>query len=332
MTASFLPQVDVICRVCRAAIRVHNRRQPGGGLVAEPTRCPTCDAEIRTAPPPDTGIARGLLLAYVSARGAPSGTADDVLRRYAVTREEVDALVERAIAVDLDAWQRDRPELDALPVLRRIAGVGALALGLRAAGARVGEAYDAERRRHLEIKARRAASTDRMDTASATRRTATQLLGSRLRRALRLENLETRDPARLAWGPALIELDGGGEYVLDCDEETANLLLRPLPAGPSALRDALSRDTFRRPIVSTDAADPLRALLDHEIVAIDAASRPPDPDDPRRFVLAGLRLRLSGGLVVCVGTHLTDSLVPSVAFLLPDELDPALVFEPIATA
>jgi hypothetical protein len=332
MSPSYQPEVAVTCRVCGAAITVHNRFEPGRGLVAEPVRCPACDAEIRNAPAPDTGIARGLLLAYVAARGAPAGTADDVLRRSAVTQAEVDALVERAIAIDLDAWQRDRPELDALPVLRRLAEVGALAAGLRAAGQRVGDAYAQERRRHLAIRDRRRAEAGPDDTAGATRRAAARLLGRQLTRATRLENLASGDPARLAWGPALLETDDAAEYVVDCDEATSNLILRPLPAGPGPLREALARDTVRRPIASDAGTDPLRGLLGHEIVAIDAVSRAADADEPRRFALCGLRLHLAGGLVVCVGTHLTDSLVPSTAFLLPGELDPELVFEPIGDA
>lgn len=151
------------------------------------------------------------------------------------------------------------------------------------------------------------------------------LIGGRLRSLLRLLNGDPEDPIRLEWGPALLELDDGSFYLIDCEESKSNIIVFELPADGGSFRDMLARRPIRPPVVTLDRSDPLRFMLEAPIAQIDEVSREPEEDQLSDwYEMCGLRIHFVGGGTVIVGTELTSSMVPSTAFMLPDEVDPAL--------
>jgi len=158
-------------------------------------------------------------------------------------------------------------------------------------------------------------------------RIATGLVGRRVVRAVRLSDIEPSEPVRLEWGPALVETDDRRRYVFDCEESKSNIILFEMPSD-APLREPYRRYDVRPPIATLATDDPLRFMLDAEITSVERISRPRSEDryGAGWFEMAGVRLRFANGGAVCIGTHLTDIKIPSVAFLLPEEVAPELEY------
>ena len=95
MSPRYLPEVTVDCRVCGAPITIHNRFEPGKGVVSEPGACPTCGAIIKNRPPIDVGMAKSLVLLASGARAEKKeyGTVERFFDRYTLGEADVEALM-----------------------------------------------------------------------------------------------------------------------------------------------------------------------------------------------------------------------------------------------
>ena len=164
-----LPEVQVTCHVCGSTFAVRNRMETRAGRVqvsSEPTRCPFCDAPIKSAPVLDVGVAKSLVLTDA---GAPFekkqyGTLERFLERHCRTEQDVDTLLALADGLDYAQWEHDsreqlarapdaglRAEARLVPRLRKAAGGGQLGERLRRAAGQVKDALRAERAHHLAI-------------------------------------------------------------------------------------------------------------------------------------------------------------------------------------
>lgn len=164
------------------------------------------------------------------------------------------------------------------------------------------------------------------------RRLAGLLVGRQVAAVERLLEYPSEDEPRLEWGPAVITFADRGQLLVDCDESKSNIrLLDPIA------RAAMSWATYsgfdiREPVVVDDPDHPLCFLLQSPFARVEVVSRKPSPAPglPDAFVMCGLRLTTESGRQVCVGTHLTDLVFAQIAFLLPDEVDDTLDYEPLA--
>ncbi|RKG82000.1 hypothetical protein [Corallococcus terminator] len=167
------PSRTVTCYVCGSKFTVHQklvvtRRETV--VRPDPEACPFCDTPLKTIPPLDEGIAKGLVLtaAEFPEEKKEYGTAEDYLEEFTLTEQDVDALVELAQGLDSAEWARDNaerlqrrknPSVQAvsrfLPKLQAQVESGVLPERLRQAAEHVKEEYRARRKRHLAIFERR---------------------------------------------------------------------------------------------------------------------------------------------------------------------------------
>jgi hypothetical protein len=156
---------------------------------------------------------------------------------------------------------------------------------------------------------------------------ARELIGQQIAKVERRQIVGTDDddPPRLAWGLALLETNSHKTLLLECEESQSNVIMFEVPPDGGRFRENLSRLNLRAPIATRVATDPLRFMLESPIRQIENVSRVPGPDDrPTYFEMCGLRMTFETGDKVVVGTHLTPEMFPSMAFMLPEEVDPEL--------
>jgi hypothetical protein len=164
--------------------------------------------------------------------------------------------------------------------------------------------------------------SDQDEYLERNRALAARLAGRRLQLVDRLQDIDTDEDPRLAWGPALIESQDHLRWVVDVEESRSNVFLYE----PTKLDELLAR----RPVRHAIATGVLAPLVGDLIARVETIARPPDPWR-RGFEMCGLRLTLApSGLRVAVGTHLTTLEAPGTWFLLPDELAPELIFRELA--
>jgi hypothetical protein len=170
------------------------------------------------------------------------------------------------------------------------------------------------------------------DYLPRNRRLAAELIGRRLRSIVRLEvagQVDEEEPARLRWGRALMEAEDGRRWLLDAEESLSNILLWEVDE--ARLKKLKQREPVWTPIATAAASDPLAAMVRYKIIGVEEISRPPPPPDWQRlFEMCGVRLTFEDGQKICVGTHLTESQIPGVWFVLPDEVDSSLIYRPLA--
>ncbi len=162
------------------------------------------------------------------------------------------------------------------------------------------------------------------DYLPTNRRLASRLVGCRLTAVTRLLHSPPDEDLRFEWGPALLTGESGQQWLLEPEESKANILI----SDPEVIggEDASWFDWFgtRIPIADVSASSPLNFLLTDSISLVEVINRAPEPGVPDSFEMSGIRLTTTPGCSVCVGTHLTDLMIPGVWFLLPDEVDPNL--------
>jgi hypothetical protein len=136
VSARYLPELTIRCRVCGEPITVRNRFETGKGVVSEPLECPNCGALIKNAPPIDEGMAKSLVLLASGAKAEKKeyGTLERFLDRYTLGKTDVDRLL--TIAQGLE--QSDK-----------------VAAKIREAADAVKAAYRTERERCLEAASKR---------------------------------------------------------------------------------------------------------------------------------------------------------------------------------
>ena len=166
------------------------------------------------------------------------------------------------------------------------------------------------------------------------RELAPRFIGRTIVSAIRLLFEPDDDEARIAWGPALVELDDGQRFLFDCEESLSNMIVRHAPEPSSPAGELLAARMVRPAIATWGDDDPLHSMLTHAITAIDVVSRAhdPEPGTQRYYEMCGWRIRFGNAGLVCVGTHLTTDCFPSTAFYLPSEVDPVLLYERLAVA
>jgi hypothetical protein len=132
---------------------------------------------------------------------------------------------------------------------------------------------------------------------------ARQLAGARVLEAVRLLDIELTGSPLEAWGGVLLELTDGRRYVIDCDESLANIILFDVPPDGGKRRDYLARYPIRVPLFGS--SHPFHVLLEQAISDVEVMSRDAaDSGHPHLFEMCGLRLTMSGGARICIGTHL----------------------------
>lgn len=161
------------------------------------------------------------------------------------------------------------------------------------------------------------------------RRLAALLPGRRIKSVIRLLERPADDDPRIEWGPALLTSEDGFQWLADCEESRANILLLDPIAGQQLTRSWYGGFTVRATIAEMTERHPLRPLLTAPIAAVERIYREPSPSPglPDSFAMCGLRLTTEDGYQVCLGTHLTDLMFTQVAFLLPDEVAPQVKYE-----
>ncbi len=150
-----------------------------------------------------------------------------------------------------------------------------------------------------------------------------RIIGSRIINAIRLLDHDSPEDLRTEWGPAILTLEDEYQVILEVEESKANLTLRDART-ISHNSTWYSGFQARAEIVEPVADDPLGFLLMDRVAGIEVISRPPEPGVPDSFTMCGMRIRMERGRQACIGTHLTDLLIPAVAFLLPEDVDPEL--------
>ncbi|MER5616109.1 hypothetical protein [Streptomyces sp. NPDC002215] len=152
-----------------------------------------------------------------------------------------------------------------------------------------------------------------------------RIIGARITDAVRLLDHDSAEDLRTEWGPVVLTFGDGEQVILDVEEAKSNLMLRDAHSIPptSAWYAGFH---IRAKIIEPVASDPLGFLLTEQVVGVEVISREPDPGVPDSFAMCGMRIKTESGHQVCIGTHLTDLLIPEVAFFLPEDVDPELQY------
>lgn len=161
------------------------------------------------------------------------------------------------------------------------------------------------------------------DFILTTTRLAREFVGHRFASAVRLLAIAPEEEPRFEWGRALVELDQGRFYLFDCDESQSNILLFAMPESKRDLWDTIAERKVRPAIMLATEDDPLRFAVETRVVGVDRIAR---ESEAGWFRMCGLRFRFEMGDAMCVGTHLTEDLIPSTSFYLPNEVDSNLSY------